>query len=217
MDQKPKITRTYRSHRESQRERILEAAERLFIEQGIDGISLSDIARAARVTRNTVYEYFPNKQEVAWAILQKIFEQGSADFQDAPGGSGFERIRRAMFLFIERANPDHSRYIVEFNSMYAREGGSERMRAITGRSPDDAPGSFYALVRLGIADGSLRPDLDPDLVAAAIWNLLSGMNARFALLGEHITTEYGRPPGEIFREILRAFLRGIQSNTSGEC
>jgi hypothetical protein len=46
LDSKP--TDAYWNHRENQRERILEVAERLFIGSGIDQVSLSDIARTTR-------------------------------------------------------------------------------------------------------------------------------------------------------------------------
>jgi hypothetical protein len=37
------------------------------------------------------------------------------------------------------------------------------------------------------------------------------MNARFALLGDLITQEYGQDALAIYKEICRSFLRGLQS------
>jgi AcrR family transcriptional regulator len=208
-----KKTGPYQHHRENQRERILDAAERLFIRDGIDGVSLSDIARELHITRNTVYEYFPNKQEVAWAILQKIFALGRSSTADLLSGNGFQRIEHFMLQMASQVEtlPEHLRFIVEFNILYAREADSSRMRHITMRAGGEA--DFVAqLVRQGIVDGSIRPNLDPEMVSAEIWNLLSGMNARFALLGNLITEEYGRPMLRIYHGICRTYLRGIQAN-----
>jgi hypothetical protein len=69
-------------------------------------------------------------------------------------------------------------------------------------------------VRKGIADGSIRSDLDPDLTGAAIGNLISALVARFSLLGQLISEEYGLPWMSISQEIIQAFLRGIQSPAS---
>lgn len=216
MNQAVKPARPYQSHRDNQRLRILEAAERLFIRDGIDKVNLSDIAREARLTRNTVYEYFPSKQEVAWAILQKIFEQGRAGIEGLPGENGFQRLEQFMLRMVTRleAQSEHMRFVVEFNSLYAREASAERMRQVTGRTGPESDNLVSQLIRQGIADGSIRPDLDADLASAAVWNLLSGMNTRFALLGSLISEEYGQPASVIYQEICRAFLRGIQSTLS---
>lgn len=214
MNSNLKSPKTYHQHRENQRERILDVAEMLFIRDGLDGVSLSDIARAARLTRNTLYEYFPNKQEVAWAIFQKIVEDGSAD----PGGlllavgSGFVRIEHFMMQMVHslETHPEHLRFIVEFNTLYAREGNPTRVRQMWSYGHQMLADMFQQ----GIADGSLRSDLDPNLLSAAMINLLNAVNSRFALLGDLIGEEYGQPVMEMYREICRAFLRGIQSPTS---
>ena len=216
MDKKP--SKTYINHRENQRERILDVAEMLFIQHGIEKVSLSQIAHDARITRNTVYEYFPNKQEVAWAILQKIFEQGRAGREEQPTGTGFQRLERFMLRMASRLETQsaHMRFLVEFNSLYAREASADRMRQATGRDGSGGDNWVVRSIRQGIADGSIRPGLDPDLVSAAIWNLVSGMNSRFALLGDRISEEYNQPAIAIYQEICRAFLRGIQFTASPE-
>ncbi len=210
----PKPQKPYQAHRETQRERILDAAEPLFVQAGIDGVSLSDIARAAGMTRNTVYEYFPSKQEVAWAILQRIFERGRGGEPVRGEGRAYARLEQFMFGMANqvREHPQDLRFIVEFNTLYARETSAERMRQATARAAGEGPVAL--MVRQGIADGSLRPDLDPGLVSAAAWNLLSGMNSRFALLGDRIEEEYGLPVMVIYAEICRAFLRGLQNPLS---
>jgi len=42
---------------------------------------------------------------------------------------------------------------------------------------------------------------------------LSGMHARFGLLGDLIQQEYGQPALTIYYELCRVFLSGIQSST----
>jgi len=221
MDSNNQKRKTYQHHRETQRERILEAAEALFIRDGIDHVSISDIAAAARISRMTLYEYYPNKQEVAWAIFQKLVEDMHAD---PPGqllqaeGNGFERIEHTIqaLLNLLEQHPQHLRFIVEFNILYAREGNPARVRHIVEQAWPGGHDPLAQIIQQGITDGSLRPDLDPDLLSAAIWNLLNGMNSRFALLGDLIREEYGQPVMEMYREICRAFLRGIQSIPSSQ-
>lgn len=218
MTDESKSTRQYLTHRENQRERILDVAERLFITRGIDRVSLSDIAREAHITRNTVYEYFPNKEEVAWAIFQKMVEsrQTIGDEPGLPVGSGFERLERALLQLPAQLelNPESWRFIVEFNTMYSREGNPDRVTQIVRQRFAGAPFLFADLIREGIADDSIRADLNPELLSAAISNLTNALNSRFALLGPLIAQEYAHPAGDIYQEICRAFLRGIRPTST---
>jgi AcrR family transcriptional regulator len=50
---------------------ILEAASRLFLERGYDGVSVEDIARAAGLTRQTVYNRFGDKAGVFAATIER--------------------------------------------------------------------------------------------------------------------------------------------------
>ncbi|MFB6240292.1 MAG: TetR/AcrR family transcriptional regulator, partial [Gemmatimonadota bacterium] len=55
------------------RERILEAALRLFGSRGFQETSVAEIARAAGVSKGLVYHYFDTKRDV----LGAVFERGS--------------------------------------------------------------------------------------------------------------------------------------------
>lgn len=203
----------YHNLRNHQRERILEAAEKLFIRDGIDQVSISAIAGAARMSRKTIYQYFPDRQEIAWAIFEKLVEQWSVIHGAQPEESGYQQLERFVAGMVDQveASRDHLRFIVELDALYAREASAERMRQITGRVGAEGDGWISQMVRQGIADGSIRADVDPELVASALLNLLSGMNARFALLGDLIAQEYGQPVTRIYQEICRVFLRGLQA------
>ena len=48
---------------------ILEAALRLFVERGIDGTSIKDIASAAGVAEGALYRHFESKEELAWHLF----------------------------------------------------------------------------------------------------------------------------------------------------
>lgn len=53
------------------RSALLDAAKGLFARHGYKKVSMSDIAMAAGVTRPTVYAYFPNKDEVLNAVIER--------------------------------------------------------------------------------------------------------------------------------------------------
>lgn len=49
---------------------ILRAALELFVERGIDGTSISDIARAAGVAQGALYRHFKSKEALAWHLFE---------------------------------------------------------------------------------------------------------------------------------------------------
>jgi AcrR family transcriptional regulator len=57
------------------RELILAAAERLFAEQGFEATSLSDVGRAAGLSRATPGYFFGSKAELHRAVLERSFEE----------------------------------------------------------------------------------------------------------------------------------------------
>jgi TetR/AcrR family fatty acid metabolism transcriptional regulator len=58
--------------KELTRERILEAAEKLFAEKGFHETAMDEIVRAANVSKGGVYFHFPSKEELFFALLDKL-------------------------------------------------------------------------------------------------------------------------------------------------
>lgn len=57
------------------RHRLGDVAARLFGEHGYDAVSVSDVARAANVSEQTVYNYFPTKPELVLDRADEILER----------------------------------------------------------------------------------------------------------------------------------------------
>ena len=59
--------------KETTKDIILERALTLFAKQGYNGVGVNEIARAAGVTKPTLYYYFKNKEGVYRAVWEKYF------------------------------------------------------------------------------------------------------------------------------------------------
>ena len=55
----------------AKRRQIVDGARRIFLERGFDAASMMDIAKAAGVSKGTLYVYFENKEELFAAIVQE--------------------------------------------------------------------------------------------------------------------------------------------------
>ena len=60
--------------KEQTRQLIAETARRLFAERGFEQVTVAQIARAADVAEQTVYNYFPTKEDLVYWRLES-FEQ----------------------------------------------------------------------------------------------------------------------------------------------
>src|SRR5918996_471952 len=60
-----------RSDRSAMQERILETADRLFYGQGIRAVGVDTIAAEVGISKRTLYNYFPSKDELIVAYLSR--------------------------------------------------------------------------------------------------------------------------------------------------
>jgi AcrR family transcriptional regulator len=206
----------YRAHRERQRRRILAAAQELFDQRGIDRVTMGEIVSAAGIRASTLYEYFSNKDEIVWALVEGFMTEGSERVQksvEGVSGPALAKITALCRVFEDELmrDPARVRFMAQFDAMYARDWSVERLLTIEDKIMPGRFECFANLIREGIADGSLRSDLDPDLTLHSIVNAVIGAQRRLASLGDRVEKEYGQPIGLLFRETVRIVLLGLQA------
>ncbi|MBI4926609.1 MAG: TetR/AcrR family transcriptional regulator [Anaerolineae bacterium] len=208
--------KVYQAHRDVQRKRILSVAEMLFIQNGIDNVSMGEIATLAKITRVTLYEYFSNKEEIAWEIYTKILEDIAREIEllrADSSGNGYEKLERYVKYTIKtfQTHPERYRFVAVLNFLYARRIDSDSM---VNANEKALPGIYHLhgeMIKEGIADGSIRNDLDIELASAAIKNFLNGVAHRLALLQDNVFDEFGFDSADLYEEICLTYLRGLRA------
>jgi AcrR family transcriptional regulator len=207
--------RTYHIHRERQRRRILEAAKKLFDEKGIDRVTMTEIISATELRTSTIYQYFSNKDDIVWAILEGVLEDLAARAKIAMERerTALAKITALLELMADdlTKNPARVRFMAQFDAMYARDWSAERLLTLEAQIYPEGFRYFGSLIRDGIADGSLRADLDPELTMHAVMNAVVGAQRRLASLGSRVELEYGRSIDSLFRETTRVILLGLRA------
>jgi AcrR family transcriptional regulator len=69
------------------RQLLSETARKLFSERGFEQVSIAEIARAADVSEQTVFNYFPSKEDLVYSGLEAFEEQLLAAIRERPVGS----------------------------------------------------------------------------------------------------------------------------------
>src|SRR5438477_10149566 len=87
----------------SKRERILEAAVRVFAEKGFYNAKVSEVARVAGVADGTIYLYFKSKDDLLISLFEDRMEEVNRNVRAAldAGGTPLEKLRRLMLLHLE--------------------------------------------------------------------------------------------------------------------
>jgi AcrR family transcriptional regulator len=106
--------------RRQARQRIIQAAEELFLARGFDEVSVADIAERAEVGRTTFFRHFGDKQEVVFAkeqeLLDTITAAGHADHTPAArtAAEAVEQLRPVLLALCAQATADPDAYTRHF-------------------------------------------------------------------------------------------------------
>ena len=213
----PNAKGPYRAHRERQRTRILAVAEEAFDERGIDRVSIGEIVAEAGIRASTLYEYFSGKDEIVWALVERLMTRSEAEsrsrIESLGECSALAKITCLLEMFRDdlAERPAQVRFWAQFDALYARNWTAERLLKLEKALHPGGFSSLGILVQQGIRDKSLRADLDPDLTLQAVLNTVIGTQRRLASLGERLEQEYGRTVQELFDETIRLVLLGLRA------
>lgn len=153
--------------KKTRKEKIMEAALRIFSEKGFQNATIAEISKEAGVSEATIYEYFGTKEDLLIAIPETI----STDTQEEMGRRlpyirGAEGRLRAMlqgYIDLYQSNPDYSALVLlqlMSNKRFRRTAAHEAIR----RSAH----GVLECIREGIADGTFRKELNPYIVRSML-------------------------------------------------
>ena len=162
------------------RNRILDAAERLFSEQGVSHTSLADIAKAAGVTRGAIYWHFRDKGEVFTAMVDRVtlpMDEMGACGAGPRAADPLGAVRASALFVLERATSDPQCRRV-FDVMVHKCEYLDEMVEVKQRmakSQQACVRNAEQAFRDAIGRGQLPVGVDPRLAAVGLDALLHGL------------------------------------------
>ncbi len=189
---------------------ILDAAEGVFAEQGVQGARMEDIAARAGVAVGTLYNYFSDRQTLIAALhsqrkeqLLDLFDRSLMTEGELPFEETLRRVIRAQLEFFDT----HRAYFILLN-----QGGMGAERAEALCSMRDTMGEMFdrfdRLMASGVATGVLRPEGAP-LYAPAVFGLFRGVFIRQQMTGT-VTSVADRTDA-----VIHLFLDGARARCTG--
>jgi AcrR family transcriptional regulator len=184
------------------RRRVIARARQLFERRGFSAVTMDEIATGLGMSKKTLYQLFPNKEELGGAALDETFQEIDREIEAARGSADrdfgeqlrdhffvvaerYRRLETALLEDLERGNPALSaRYQALSRGLMERQFGS--------------------LLAAGVKAGEFRSDLDPRFVVRAVEALSAGMLRPAAL------NALGLSPLQAFQGIFDILLNGIR-------
>ena len=153
---------------EFRKDLVLRAAQELFAERAVDRVSMDDIAAAADYTRRTLYNYFESFDEICLSLyLQcQVTRWAMQKAAIAEVDTGLARLNTwaGTLASYRRDNPHFGR-LEAYWDYHGVDGGrvSRELFARFEEINEELADGLREIFGLGIADGTIRSDLDVDL------------------------------------------------------
>ncbi len=157
--------RAYRRlQRDERRELLVERATELFATEGYEGLSMSQLAREAQISKALLYHYFPSKRRLFEAALAEGAEELRQRTEPRPGRPPAEQLSTTLMAFLEWVQERPTAYatLLDSGSADVREIMAEvrattAARILTGLGEDGKRPATRAAIHgwLGFLDGAI--------------------------------------------------------------
>lgn len=200
----PRTKAQYEEIRRTRKEQILEAARRVFAEQGFHATRMSDIAQAAEVSQGTLYHYFRSKDELFMALLStwaKRLEDVVKGLPDIPLSATDKMwmMDQVALDFLE-ANEELLPVMLEFWAYALRNAeAAASFRSLFQTMQQ----SCTEIINEGIASGEFKP-IDVKVISALPLVVLDGVILLSLVVGKDLVE-----PGQVIKKTQQLVFDGL--------
>jgi excisionase family DNA binding protein len=156
---------TVRMDTKARKQEIIRAALETIAEHGVQGATISRIAKGAGITPAALYSHFENRQAILLAALDVVYDQVFDSFRSSSSSDPIQRLREICENHADKVlNQDktsHAHLFLEFVASAPEEGLREALR-----EKEFSTASYLASIVLEAQQqGRLPRDVDPELIA----------------------------------------------------
>ncbi len=189
------------------REKILQAASRLMQSRGYEEATMRDIATAAEVSYQTLYNYFPSKGDILHQLLKQGLEDMSSDYgallQAYEGGllETLDALFRRTLTMVE--GEDAALWRIVLRELLNQDADANAALQLIDGS---AHRMLEALLDEAQASGELVSSIDTRLLAATLFDLADNALLRFLLAATADAETAARTLGVQLRIVVSPYL-----------
>ena len=197
----------------AKRDQILSGARRVFLRDGFAGASTDAIAAEARVSKRTLYAYYPSKEELFAEVMRRLTIENpqtrALESIDEMSPGDRQELRRDLLELVRKIvttmmQPDYLsllRTTIADTHRFPQLGGLFRATV-----PERALRSFAVFVERGRDRGVVRADVDGETAA----RMFIGPLLTYAVLNGLLAGGPPQPPGaEKLEAMVDMYMRAI--------
>ncbi len=165
---------------------IIEAAVRVFSQQGFEAARMEDIATEAQLSIGGIYWYYHSKDEIVLSIVELVVTKDVHVLQEllAQPGSVQERLKHYLLADMETA----CQYLPLIYQIHGLAGRDETIRQKFCDYFASYRQSIMALIEQGMAQGELRP-VNPELAATVLAGFYEGFSELVLFAPQEVNLE----------------------------
>jgi len=188
---------------------IIQAAEEVFASKGFHEATISEIAKRAKVSEATIYEYFSSKEDLLFSIpikiTQEFMEENEKILKYIDGAENKLRalIHRRVELYSMNENyAKITTMILKTNRNFIDTEGYKLVQKSSRR--------WISVLEEGVDSGEFRAGIDIYLIRAMIWGTIEHLVIRKSLLSKPENISF------FFDDIVDVILNGIKANNKAQ-
>lgn len=206
-----------REREKKQRENdIIDAAEKVIFSKGLNAATMDEIAEVAELSKGTLYLYFKNKEDLYLAIhargtqiLRKMFEQAAQRNE-----LGLDKALAIGYAYLEfsRQYTDYYNAMIYYESHTIELSNEDSFAHNCLQEGEAALQVLADAIAQGIADKSIRSDIDPFKTALILWGQSMGTLQLQSLKGEVLEKKLNIDVEELVHLSFEMMRRSLQNN-----
>jgi AcrR family transcriptional regulator len=197
----PRTEEANQQIREEARDRILDAAAKVFARRG-PAATMAEVASEAGISQGLAYRYFPSKESILVTLVKRSAQTGGGfaeRFKTIRGSPG-ERLHTLISDILEARRREPEFYQLVYQVLTDYKTPSE-LREIVRTSGDTVQTEMRKLIVEGQATGEVAKD-DPDQLLGAVMACLDGLS-RAMLVLEPKKASASIPEAKVLMRMLR--------------
>ena len=158
-------------------QKILEAALDLFFKKGYTATSINEITESVGLTKGALYSHFKSKEELLHTLFQKYRENFLENFIKSLAEHDGDAVSKLHYTitFYARFGQENLRLIAFLNFISHELKNNEDFEYILKNLYREQRVVISDLIRIGINQGLIKKDLDPEMTAMTFMALNDGI------------------------------------------
>ena len=206
--------------KEHRREEILNAAQKVFFEKGLQAATMDEIAEVAELSKGTLYLYYRSKEDLYLAVMVRGMETlyrmlANVISTDRPTMEHLRNLTETYYEFFNKEK-NYFRMINFFlHSEFHKQVSREMLDACTVEN-QRTWGLVIDLLERGVSEGFLRQELSSAETAAFLWLSLTAILVRLDTQYEDFKKQLNVDLKELYRKSSALLLESIMTQEARE-